>query len=114
MIFASVIKNILYMKKKVLSHVKEYVDTQTGEIKSIETSRVYSYSPKTTDEFYYTFIDFISPIFKVNSMNAKNLLVWMCSNMKYNTGEVSLTTAARKEVCDKCNISNSNLSRALK
>lgn len=55
----------------------ETVNPETGELQTIITAKEYSTRVKT-DEFYMTFIDYVSPMFKLKSENARKLLVWSC------------------------------------
>ena len=43
--------------------VKEYVDTETGEILSYESQKTFTQKIEK-DRFYITYIDFIAPFFK--------------------------------------------------
>ena len=44
--------------------VKEYVDTETGEILSYESQKTFTQKIEK-DKFYITYIDFIAPFFKL-------------------------------------------------
>lgn len=92
---------------------QKIIDHQTGEIIKTTTCKEWRERVKTTDRFYMTFIDFISPIYKIKSDSAKNLLRWMCCNAEYNTGKVALTTSARDEISRTLGIKNNTITNNL-
>ena len=94
-------------------YVREIVDCETGEIKVIESQKVFSKKVKD-DNFYFTFIDFIAPLFKLRSDSAKNLLVWLCTHAEFNTGTVSLSAADRKEISELFSMSNNAITNCIK
>lgn len=97
----------------VVSKIVERVDPETGLVEVIETSK--SFVTKVSgDEFYMTFVKFMSSFFKLNSINAVNILVWMCQHAEYNTGTVYLTTAGRKEIEESLGICKNTISNCLK
>lgn len=81
----------------------ETVDTETGEIITIVSAKEYS-TKVESDRFYMTFIDYIAPLYKLKSENARKILAWMCSHAEYNTGIVSLTTADRQQMAEEIDI----------
>ena len=91
----------------------ETVDTETGEIVTIVSAKEYS-TKVESDRFYMTFIDYIAPLYELKSNSLKNLLTYLCEHAEFNTGKVSLTTAARKVACDYLGISNNTLTNYLK
>ena len=100
------------MKKIVQSIEREYVDTQTGEITTVETAKVFTERIKE-DSFYMTFIDFVAPLYKLTSETARKLLTWMCEHAEFNTGKIKLTSADRKEIVSKFNITNNTITNCL-
>lgn len=94
-------------------YVREIVDCDTGEIKVIESQKVFSKKVKN-DNFYFTFIDFIAPLFRLRSDSAKTLLVWLCTNAEFNTGIVRLTADDRRQLCETLNMSNNAITNCLK
>lgn len=94
-------------------YVREIVDCDTGEIKVIESQKVFSKKVKN-DNFYFTFIDFIAPLFRLRSDSAKTLLVWLCTNAEFNTGVVRLTADDRRQLCETLNMSNNAITNCLK
>lgn len=91
----------------------QYVDTETGEVKSIETQKVFTSKIKP-DEFYMTFVDYIGPLYKITNGATKNLLIWLCQHANYNTGTVNLSASIRKQMCIDLNTTNSTISHGIK
>jgi len=81
----------------------ETVDTETGEIITLVSAKEYS-TKVESDRFYMTFIDYIAPLYKLKSENARKILAWMCSHAEYNTGIISLTTADRQQMAEEIDI----------
>ena len=92
---------------------REIVDSRTGEIMKIDSARTFT-QKMTEDEFYMTFIDYVSPLFGLKPDSAKSLLVWLCQHAQWNTGKVSLTTADRKEITKTIGLANNSISNYLK
>ena len=84
---------------------REILDPETGKY---FTERVQE------DSFYMTFIDYVSPLFGLKPEGAKNLLVYMCQHAQFNTGQVSLTTADRKQITKELGLSNNSITNYLK
>lgn len=92
---------------------KTVIDSQTGEVLQTTSQRTFTTQIKS-EEFYMTFIDYIAPLYELKSNSLKNLLTYLCEHAEFNTGKVSLTTAARKVACSYLNISNNTLTNYLK
>lgn len=90
----------------------ELVNTETGELQTIATSKEYSIKVDS-DKFYMTFIDYVSPMYKLKSENARKLLIWMCCHAEWNTGEVNLTAADRVSIAEELNICNNTITNNL-
>lgn len=90
----------------------EQVNPETGEIVTLVSAKEYSTRIKP-DTFYMTFIDYISPLFKLKSENARKLLTWMCCHAEYNTGTVHITAADRKEIASSLNIAITTITNNL-
>lgn len=103
------------MARKVLTQdiEKTIIDSQTGEVLQTTSQRTFTTQIKS-EEFYMTFIDYISPLYELRSNSLKNLLIYLCEHAEFNTGKVSLTTAARKVACSHLDISNNTLTNYLK
>lgn len=92
---------------------REILDPETGELTPIETGKYFTERVQE-DSFYMTFIDYVSPLFGLKPEGAKNLLVYMCQHAQFNTGQVSLTTADRKQITKELGLSNNSITNYLK
>lgn len=90
----------------------QIVNTETGEVQTVATSKEYSIKIES-DKFYMTFIDYISPMYKLKSENARKLLIWMCCHAEWNTGEVNLTAADRVNISNELGICNNTITNNL-
>ena len=82
-----------------LQHVEEVeeTDAKTGEVRKITKTK--SFSIKTnTEEFFMTFIDHMSGLFKITRPMDMNVLAKLCTLAEFNTGIVRLTKVRREEV----------------
>lgn len=93
--------------------VTDVVDKDTGEVFHSTSSKTFTTQIKT-ESFYMTFIDYIAPLYELKSNSLKSLLTYLCEHAEFNTGKVSLTTAARKVACEHLGISNNTLTNYLK
>lgn len=101
------------MTKYQTTNIREIIDCETGEVKVIDSSKIFT-TKVTTDSFYMTFIDYVSPIFKLKSDITKSILVWLCQHAEFNSGIVSLSSADRKTICTELETTNSTISSSLK
>lgn len=86
------------MKHKYFEKQVQIVNPETGEITgTLESEKKFVYNVES-DNFFMTFINFMSPMFKLKGDNAKNILSWMCANAEYNTGKVYLTSSRIAEL----------------
>lgn len=92
---------------------REVLNPETGEYEVVEYSKTFTTKVKE-DTFYMTFIDYISPLYGLKPDKARELLVWMCSNAEYNTGKVSMPTAARKKITEELDISSNSITNYLR
>lgn len=92
---------------------KQVINPETGEITTIETSK--SFTTKITeDQFYMTFVNFLSPIYDLKPERAKDLLIWMLQHAEFNTGVVSMPTAVRKQIVEELKMANNSITNYLK
>lgn len=92
---------------------RDIINPETGEVLTIETSKTYT-EKINPENFYMTFIDYVSPIYKLNSEVARRMLDWMCEHAGFNTGIVDLSTSKRKQMCSELNLANNQVSNNLK
>ena len=92
---------------------KQVINPETGEIVTIETSK--SFTTKITeDQFYMTFVNFLSPIYDLKPERAKDLLIWMLQHAEFNTGIVNMPTAIRKQITEELKMANNSITNYLK
>ena len=102
------------MGKKLKSQeVKEFVNTQTGEVETIVTSKTFSIQT-TPENFYFTFIDTISAFIGVKSALEIRLIIYLCTIAEFNTGKISITAGKRIEIQKYLEIDKTYLSTLLK
>ena len=101
------------MKKTLVTNTKEFVDTNTGEVLTYETQKVVK-EKIDSDNFYMIFTDYADRLYRVTSGVAHNVFIWMCSHAEFNTGCVSLPPATRSDLEQELEISDSQLTHALK
>lgn len=92
---------------------REIVDPETGEIQVVETSKTFT-TKVNSETFYMTFLEFAGPILGLNPSACRDLLVKMLDMAEYNTGKVSLSTAARKRLCEELKVTNNSITNYLK
>lgn len=78
-------------------------DPETGKVSQITSRKKFVWEPEY-DKFYMTFIEFMSPLFKLRGENAKNVLAWMCKNAEYNTGVVKLEAQSIDQIANELGI----------
>lgn len=67
------------------------------------TSKTYSVKVKS-DEFYMTFVKYISPFFNLTQPTDIKLTMILCTMAEYNTGIVRLTSSDKKEIADTISV----------
>ncbi len=97
------------LKKEIIT---DYVDAETGEAVNLVTTKEYS-TRVTSDQFYMMFIEYIAPLYKVKSDNAKKILNWLCCYAEYNSGKVSLTTKSRQQMSEEIVIYSNTITNNL-
>lgn len=92
--------------------IKQVVDKETGEIieQGVEKHFV---SEVKTENFFMVFIENIAPFLGLKQAADMRLIACMCCIADYNTGIVHMTRKAKRDLCEKANISISNISRNL-
>lgn len=99
------------MAKFEQSTTREIIDKETGEVLIAEMSKTFV-KKVTDDSFYMTFIDYISPFFKLPP-NAIKVLIWMCKNAEFNTGKVILAPKTREKLAQEAGISPTTITANL-
>lgn len=91
----------------------EIIDKTTGEVLSIETNKKFVKKIENKEDFYISYIDFMSTFYKIKGDNPKNLLIWLCCHAEFNTGVIDLPAAKRKQLCEELNMHSNTLSNCL-
>lgn len=95
-----------------LKNITNTVDIETGHL--VEQSKTFSVRADSTQEFYMTFLEFMSPFYKIKSITDVQVLAKLCSLMEFNKNEVYITTARREDVCKELDIKTTHLSNSIK
>lgn len=101
------------MKKSLITNCKEIVDINTGEILAFESQKVVR-EKVDVDNFYMIFTEYSNRLYKVHSGVAHNVFIWLCSHAEFNTGNVLIPPAARVILAKELDISDSQLTHALR
>jgi hypothetical protein len=93
--------------------VEEYLDTETGEVKTKVTAKTFAVKTKT-DGFYMTFFENLASFFQITSTKEIFILVELCSRAEYSTGKVMIVSALKRELLQKFDTSDSYFTACLK
>lgn len=99
--------------KQVANRIKTIIDKDTGEVIEQEVEKVFNTVVKT-DNFYMCFFENMAGFYGLKHASDIKLLTAMCEIAEFNTGIVQITTAVRKRLADKANISLTNMSKNLR
>lgn len=104
---------ICFMGKFNTLSERQIINPETGEIVTIETTK--SFTTKISeDQFYMTFVNFLSPIYDLKPERAKDLLIWMLQHAEFNTGIVNMPSGVRKQIVEELKMSNNSITNYLK
>ena len=101
---------IMRLKNELLG---EYLDLDTGLIKTKVLSKTYAIKTKT-DGFYMTFFENLASFFQITSTKEIFILVELCSRAEYSTGKVMIVAALKRELLEKFDTSDSYFTACLK
>ena len=101
------------MANTLTTKVTEIVDSQTGEILKYESQRV-TREKINSENFYMIFTDYCNRLYRITSGIAHNVFTWMCTHAEFNSGRVSLPAALRQQLTKELDISDSQLTHALR
>ena len=111
-----IIYNIIIctMAKRITQTIqREIVDVTTGELVKVDTQKTFT-EKISPDNFYMTFIGYMSPLFNLHSDVARSILDWMCMRAEYNSGVVDLSTSKRQKMCSDLSITSNQVTNNLK
>jgi hypothetical protein len=89
---------------------EEVITTPDG--RQIVTVKSFN-SRTTTDKFYMTFIEHVSPLFKINSPVERKVLDVLCCGAEFNTGKVIISSARRDEICNSLAINKQTFNNTI-
>lgn len=101
------------MKKVLTTQVLEIVDQTTGELLRTESKKLIK-EKINSENFYMVFLDYMAPLFKLNSDAARKVLDRFCQMAEFNTGIVLLPSTTRKAVCDELDMSPTQFANCIK
>lgn len=102
------------MAKRITQTIqREIVDVTTGEVVKVDTQKTFT-EKISPDNFYMTFIGYMSPLFNLHSDVARSILDWMCMRAEYNSGVVDLSTSKRQKMCSDLSITSNQVTNNLK
>ena len=102
------------MTKRITQTIqREIVDVTTGELVKVDTQKTFT-EKISPDNFYMTFIGYMSPLFNLHSDVARSILDWMCMRAEYNSGVVDLSTSKRQKMCSDLSITSNQVTNNLK
>lgn len=102
------------MAKRITQTIqREIVDVTTGELVKVDTQKIFT-EKISPDNFYMTFIGYMSPLFNLHSDVARSILDWMCMRAEYNSGVVDLSTSKRQKMCSDLSITSNQVTNNLK
>lgn len=102
------------MAKRITQTIqREIVDVTTGELVKVDTQKTFT-EKISPDNFYMTFIGYMSPLFNLHSDVARSILDWMCMRAEYNSGVVALSTSKRQKMCSDLSITSNQVTNNLK
>lgn len=102
------------MAKRITQTIqREIVDVATGELVKVDTQKTFT-EKISPDNFYMTFIGYMSPLFNLHSDVARSILDWMCMRAEYNSGVVDLSTSKRQKMCSDLSITSNQVTNNLK
>lgn len=96
---------------KRLKNETTTVNESTGEV--LTTHKEF-FIRVNQDEFVMLYIKSISTIFKIPQGKEQNTFILLASMAEYNTGEVNISSAKRKQICEQLDITTTQFSNHLK
>lgn len=101
------------MKKELITNLTEIVDATTGEVLTYQTKKVIK-EKINSENFYMIYTDYCNRLYRISSGVAHNVFTWLCAHAEFNTGRVFLATAVRESLIKELEISDSQLTHALR
>lgn len=92
---------------------QQILDRSTDEIVEVTTQKTYSIKVDS-EKFFMTFIETIAPMYKLKSITDLKLMIKFCTVAEFNTGQIVISPALRRKICQELEISTNMFSMALK
>lgn len=96
---------------KRLKNEEIVVNHTTGEVLTISKSFTI---PTNSEEFFLLFLKNLGSLYELKNATEIHVLAFLCANAKFNTNEVSLSTAKRNELMAKLKIRPQSLTNAIR
>ena len=94
--------------------VKEIVDEKTGECLRYESTKKVR-RKVDSENFYMVFFDYLQVFPSLKKSGINNIVLQqLCKRAGFDNGMVTLATGTREEICIEADISNNQLTNALK
>lgn len=103
--------NLECMAKKVFSSIHTETNKETGDVTEVEKS--VTVSTGGGDKFFMTFIENLSSFYNISCLTDVKVLAKMCSMVEYNTYQVFMPTARRKDIMVSLSINTQTMTNAL-
>lgn len=97
--------------KKVFNSLTTETNKDTGEVTEIEKS--VTVTTGGGDKFFMTFLENMSSFYNISCVTDVKVLAKMCSMAEYNTYQMFMPKARRKEIMDEIGINTQTMSNAL-
>lgn len=99
------------MAKKVFESTTLSTNQTTGEV--TEDKKSVTVTTGTGDKFFMTFIENMSSFYNITCITDVKVLAKLCTMVGYNTYEVLLPKAKRKEIMDELGINTQTMSNSI-
>ena|SRR3982751_6176436 len=92
---------------------KRILNPETKLWEEHEVKKVHKIKVKPDDEFYMTYIKYMSPYYDLKYADDIKILAKMCEWAEWEKGIVYLTSGRRHEIIETLGIHNSNISKSI-
>lgn len=99
------------MAKKIFNSITTETNKETGESTEIEKS--VSVSTGGGDKFFMTFIENLSSFYNISCLTDVKVLASLCSMVEYNSYQVFMPRARRREIMDSLSINTQTMTNSL-
>jgi len=96
------------------SKVVDVVDSETGEVRSTETTKVFKINMGKQEEFFMTFCNYMSSFYELKYADDIKIIIKFNEWAEFDTGTVDLTPKKRLEITTDLGIRNDSISKSLR